>query len=182
MPWKNGGGVTREIASWPEDAGSGGSGGFGGFDWRISLAEVAADGPFSAFPGVDRTLTVVEGAGLDLTVDGGRRLAAERYAPLRFPGDLPADCVLRAGPVVNVNVMCRRGRTTAVIAVVQGSRQLVVPPGATVVAVALEGPTALGDSILARYDAAVLTPGEPGAGPATLRTGGCAALVTLRPA
>ena len=53
--WKNGGGVTREVASWPEQAG------LDGFDWRISLAEVAAGGPFSVFPGVDivRTSTAL---------------------------------------------------------------------------------------------------------------------------
>lgn len=60
--WKNGGGVTREIAVFPEGAG------MDDFVWRASLAEVAADGPFSAFPGIDRTITLAEGAGMDLTV------------------------------------------------------------------------------------------------------------------
>ena len=60
MPWKNGGGTTAEIAAFPDGAG------FNAFDWRISLAEVASDGPFSAFPGIDRTLMLVEGARLAL--------------------------------------------------------------------------------------------------------------------
>ncbi|MFD5031225.1 HutD family protein [Streptomyces sp. NPDC058220] len=175
VPWKNGGGITRELASWPEGAGT------DGFDWRISLAEVAADGPFSTFPGVDRTLTVVEGAGMDLTVGGRRRLVDERYVPQHFPGDLPTHCLLLAGPVVNFNVMSRRDRVAASVAVVRGCLPVPVPPGATVLAVALETTLTLGDTRLARYDAAIVAPPEPGSAPLTLLSEGQAALVTLRP-
>ncbi|PVE06870.1 HutD family protein [Streptomyces scopuliridis] len=182
VPWKNGGGVTREIASWPEGAGT------ADFDWRISLADVAADGPFSTFPGVDRTLTMVEGAGMDLTVGGRRRLVDERCVPADFPGDLPTHCQLLAGPVVNFNVMWHRERVSASVAVVRGCLPVPVPPGATVVAVALESPATLGSATLARYDAALLAPetatGDSAPGPAgaplTLRSEGPAALVTLR--
>lgn len=82
-PWKNGGGLTREIATGPEGAGA------GAFDWRVSLADVTADGPFSAFPGVDRILTVVEGAGMDLVVGGEHHIVDEPLWPHGFPGDLP---------------------------------------------------------------------------------------------
>lgn len=58
----------------------------------MSLAEVAADGPFSSFPGVDRTLTLAEGAGMDLAVAGVRHLVEERFAPRDFAGDEPTDC------------------------------------------------------------------------------------------
>ncbi|XES00502.1 HutD family protein [Streptomyces sp. S1D4-11] len=57
VPWKNGGGVTREIVAWPEGAD------MGDFEWRVSLADVGGDGPFSAFADVDRILTMVEGGG-----------------------------------------------------------------------------------------------------------------------
>ncbi|MFE4060579.1 HutD family protein [Streptomyces sp. NPDC059096] len=179
MPWRNGGGVTREIASWPEHAGT------AGFDWRISLAEVAGDGPFSVFPGVDRILTLAEGAGMDLTVGGRRRRVDERYAPESFPGDLPTGCLLLSGPVVNFNVMYGRDRTVAEVTVVRGTAPVPVPgaDGGTVVAVALETPVVLetgaprGTTPLDRYDAAVLT---PGAGPVTLHGEGRTALVTLR--
>jgi len=50
MPWKNGGGETVEIAISPQGAG------LADFDWRVSMATVASDGPFSVFPGIDRTL------------------------------------------------------------------------------------------------------------------------------
>lgn len=115
VPWKNGGGVTREIAASPEGAP------LDDFDWRVSLADVSADGPFSSFPGVDRTLTVVEGAGMDLMVGGEHHIVDEQYWPHDFPGDLETDGRLLGGPVVNLNVMYRRERTTAEVAVVRGT-------------------------------------------------------------
>ncbi|MFD8985614.1 HutD family protein [Streptomyces sp. NPDC059564] len=176
VPWKNGGGVTREIAARPEGAGT------ADFAWRISLAEVAADGPFSEFPGVDRTLTLAEGAGMDLTVAGERRLVDERYAPRHFPGDRPTGCRLLDGPVVNFNVMYRREGVRARTAVVRGELALTVPPEGTLLVCALDGPATLDRgplpgpaAELGPYDAALLT------GPATvlLRTEGYAAVVRL---
>ncbi|MFE6844887.1 HutD family protein [Streptomyces sp. NPDC057686] len=183
VAWKNGGGVTREIAAWPEGAG------MADFGWRISLAEVAADGPFSAFPGVDRTLTLAEGAGMDLTVAGARRLVDERYAPQDFPGDAPTECTLLDGPVVNFNVMYRRDRVHAQTAVVRGTLALTAVPGESLLVVALQGPAELGPETeggtgagvpagpvaLGRYDAVHIT----GSGTCRLRTAGRAAVVRL---
>ncbi|MEU0627019.1 HutD family protein [Streptomyces sp. NPDC005989] len=170
-PWKNGGGVTREIAAHPEGAP------LDAFDWRISLAEVTEDGPFSTFPGVDRTLTVVEGAGLDLMVDGEHHIVDEPYWPHDFPSDLATDGALLGGPVVNLNVMCRRGRTSAAVAVVRGTVRLAAPPGGAVLAIALEDGAVLDGTELGldRYDA--LLTREASAG--VLRTHGWALLVTL---
>ena len=64
VPWKNGGGITREVLVEPDPADP------AQFLWRISIATVAAPGPFSLFPGVDRSIAVLEGAGLRLDVDG----------------------------------------------------------------------------------------------------------------
>lgn len=105
-PWKNGGGVTREVAAWPPGAG------MAGFDWRVSLADVAADGPFSTFPGVDRVLTVIEGDGLVLTVEGAAT-RLEAGAPFAFAGEAAVTARLTAGPVRDLNVMVRRGAWTA---------------------------------------------------------------------
>ncbi|OEJ30631.1 HutD/Ves family protein [Streptomyces subrutilus] len=170
--WKNGGGVTREIAARPEGAGT------GDFAWRVSLAEVAADGPFSAFPGVDRTLTLAEGAGMDLTVAGAHRLVDERFAPQDFAGDEPTHCRLLDGPVVNLNVMYRRDGARVDTAVVRGRLTVDVPAGQTLLIVALSGPVHLeppeGPALtLARHDAALAE------GPFTgrVRTSGPAALV-----
>ncbi len=94
-PWKNGGGITHEIARHRDgDA----------LVWRISLAEVTTDGPFSSFPGLTRILTVIDGAGLDLHGPQGV-LPARPLAPVRFAGDTPVDGRLLDGPCRDVNVI-----------------------------------------------------------------------------
>ena len=68
--WKNGGGVTHELAVWPDGAD------LSRFDARLSMAEVAADGPFSAFAGIDRTLAVLEGGPMRLSFGGAEVVLA----------------------------------------------------------------------------------------------------------
>ena len=104
VPWKNGGGTTAEVAAFPEGAG------FDAFGWRVSMADVETDGPFSAFPGVDRTLIVVEGAGLELDVEGASYRLDASSPKLSFSGDDPTIGRLLAGPIRDLNVMTRRGR------------------------------------------------------------------------
>ncbi|MEU8948484.1 HutD family protein [Streptomyces sp. NPDC048489] len=169
VPWKNGGGVTREIVAGPEGAG------MDGFRWRVSLADVGADGPFSSFAGVDRTLTMVEGEGMDLTVGGEHRRVDRLFVPRSFPGDLPTDCRLLGGPVVNLNVMWRRdGGADPVVTVAPGGSAVTVPAGPEVLIVALDGAAEVAGLTLARYDAALLS-GED----AVLRPAGRAAVVRL---
>jgi environmental stress-induced protein Ves len=104
QPWKNGGGVTREIAVEPPGAG------FDSFGWRISTAVVASDGPFSMFVGVDRVLTVLDGRlGLVVGEAGQRVVLTPSTEPLAFPGDVPVLGDTEGGPVVDLNVMVRRG-------------------------------------------------------------------------
>ncbi len=105
MPWKNGLGITREVISRPASDGS------GVFDWRISLATVGASGPFSIFAGIDRTIAVLQGDGMHLTVDGRQEppLLVES-PPFAFSGDaeVQADCL--GGETLDLNVMSRRGQ------------------------------------------------------------------------
>jgi uncharacterized protein len=104
-PWKNGGGRTTEIVVSPEGAG------FDDFDWRLSVAEVASDGPFSLFPGIDRTLTLIEGNGLAMAIENHEPVTlTTTSAPLAFPGDVPITATLVGGPIRDFNVMTRRGR------------------------------------------------------------------------
>jgi environmental stress-induced protein Ves len=103
MPWKNGGGETVEIAVSPEGAG------LADFDWRVSMAGVAADGPFSIFPGIDRTLSILEGDGLLLSVEGAAPVELTQASdPFAFPADVAASASLVGGPVTDLNVMTRR--------------------------------------------------------------------------
>jgi uncharacterized protein len=105
VPWKNGGGATTEIARYPRgDAAP-------TFAWRVSVARIVCDGPFSSYPGIDRTLAVVSGEGLSLAIDGGAPAMLSAVSqPLAFAGDLPVHARLTAGPIVALNVMTRRER------------------------------------------------------------------------
>lgn len=107
-PWKNGGGVTWELAAGPVGAG------LDTFDWRISIAEVAVGGPFSSFPGIDRILTVLSGEGMALHVAGyGSTTLGSESEPFAFPGDLPCNATLAAGPIKDLNIMVRRHKWRA---------------------------------------------------------------------
>lgn len=110
MPWRNGGGETREILAHPPGADT------ASFDWRISMARVEVDGPFSVFDGVDRVLAVLEGGGLELTIEGmGTHLLAPSSDPLAFPADAATTARLAGGPIADLNVMVRRGRFAAAV-------------------------------------------------------------------
>ena len=104
MPWKNGGGETVEVIVHPEGAS------LSDFGWRVSMASVASDGPFSVFPGIDRTLAVLSGDCMALSIEGlGDRLLTPQSAPLAFPADAPTTARLAGGPITDLNVMTRRG-------------------------------------------------------------------------
>jgi hypothetical protein len=105
VPWKNGRGSTTEIAIAPPDAG------FDDFDWRISMATISEDGPFSIFDGVDRTLALVDGAGMMLDIDEDERVTVSADDPVvTFGGESPVTAALTRGPTTDFNVMTRRGR------------------------------------------------------------------------
>lgn len=142
VPWKNGGGLTRDVAAWPPGSG------FDDFAWRVSMAEVRASGPFSSFPGVDRILAVLEG-GLRLTIDGaGVFDLSQETPPLSFDGAAPVHADLTAGPVLDLNVMTRRGAAAARVERVSSTVSLPATPGARVV-------VALGDGVRVQAAGAV---------------------------
>lgn len=101
-PWKNGGGSTREYAVHPADAGT------GAFYWRLSRARVDRHGAFSVFPGIDRTLTVVEGDTVDLLFPDRRVRLDRGTPPYRFRGEIPIDCRIPGAPIEDLSVMTLR--------------------------------------------------------------------------
>ncbi|MCW1411862.1 HutD family protein [Rhizobium sp. 1AS11] len=104
MSWKNGKGETVEIAVFPPGAS------INHFDWRISMATVAEDGPFSIFPGIDRTLAILDGNGMVLDVEGSTPvLLTTASEPLAFPADIAVAARLPDGAITDLNVMTRRG-------------------------------------------------------------------------
>jgi uncharacterized protein len=104
-PWKNGMGRTRELAVHPAGAG------MDDFLWRVSVAEVDSAAPFSAFPGIDRYIALLEGAGFTMTLDDGCTHALTTpFSPFAFPGEAAVDVTLRGGPTRDFNLMLRRAK------------------------------------------------------------------------
>ncbi len=114
VPWKNGLGLTTEIAVEESPDGS-------RFVWRVSIADVAAPGPFSAFPGYDRLIAVVEGTGMRLAVDGAAPVECRRPSPaFAFPGEAAVDCTLLDGPIRDFNLMLDRATAAGVLTLLGG--------------------------------------------------------------
>lgn len=151
-PWKNGGGVTREIACWPPGAG------LADFEARVSIARIAADGPFSAFAGVDRQILLLDGGGLRLSSPDGaveHRLDTP-LAPFAFAGEAAVEARLLAGASSDFNLMTRRAALRAELLVLRAPTEL--PPCAQGLLFAAQGDWQLGTS-------------EPGSAPEFLPCG-----------
>ena len=105
QPWKNGAGTTREIAR----DGSGDA-----WDWRISIADVVATAPFSEFPGIDRILVLLEGEGIALDFDDGRRIVlSPPFGSARFEGEAALTGRPTDGATRDFNLMWRRSHLAA---------------------------------------------------------------------
>lgn len=178
MPWKNGGGVTYEIAREPPAAS------LDDFDWRISMARVDVPGPFSEFAGVRRTFAVLEGA-IELSVEGAepRRLDAAS-TPLTFDGELRVTARPLA-PTLDLNVMVRRARCVAHVQIVAADIASLGANAATVASVVfairgrvrvLHGRQTL---VLERHDACRLEAASCGDARLAIDAGGAAAIIRL---
>lgn len=153
--WKNDGGWTTELAVRPEGASE--------FDWRVSVAEVDADCTFSHFPGVDRSILVLAGAGFDLHVDGEAPAHLRPGGPAHaFSGDRGATCTLVGGPTRDFNVMSRRGRVHHVLTRSQAPTTLGRRPGLTWVVHVVEGETTIAGLTAVAGDCIILehVPGD----------------------
>lgn len=104
VAWRNGGGLTRELACWPPGAGA------DCFAWRASIATIAADGPFSRYPGVDRVIVLLDGGGVRLRAHDGSidHTLAARHVPFTFAGETSIDATCVAGESTDFNLMTRR--------------------------------------------------------------------------
>ena len=124
-PWKNGGGRTFEIAAHPPGAD------FETFDWRISLAEIEKDGPFSRFDGVDRILSLVEGR---MTLEIGDPAQSHPLetasSPVIFAGESPVFARLQTPLTLDINLMTRRGRCRATLERLRLDQRLAIDAGA----------------------------------------------------
>jgi hypothetical protein len=106
MLWKNGQGVTREIYRSPATD---------DYDWRISVATIRHDGPFSRFPGYLRNISVLEGEGMYLTVDGEPSALIPPFQATDFSGDSEVSCAIVGGPLLDFNVIYKADTTQATV-------------------------------------------------------------------
>ncbi len=110
--WRNGGGVTHELLAWAPEraAGDHQAGNAQHTDWavRVSVADITQDGPFSAFPGIDRCFTVLQGSGVVLTLRGTDLHLTPDSEPLEFDGADAPGCRLISGATRDLNLMVRQ--------------------------------------------------------------------------
>ena len=126
VPWKNGGGVTRELACFPPGAS------FDEFTWRVSIADVHASGPFSAFLGIDRVIALLDGDGMHLQfADGKMHALNEPLAPFSFAGERQLHAELVGTPSRDFNLMLRRDRARGGIDVLRASGVMASGPDST---------------------------------------------------
>jgi environmental stress-induced protein Ves len=102
QPWRNGGGTARDLLAWPVEAPAG--------EWllRVSVAAITRDGPFSAYPGIQRWFAVVDGPGVVLALQQGESTVRAGAQPLCFDGEAAPGCRLLDGPTEDLNFMVRR--------------------------------------------------------------------------
>jgi uncharacterized protein len=154
MPWKNGGGTTTEIAAYPADSGLGGK----PFQWRVSIADVATDGPFSTFAGYDRHIMLLEGKGMQLEIAEADRIdLAVPYSPASFSGDWTVTGQLIDGPVRDFNLMVARQSARGSLVCQELSAPLpLTADGSTRLIHCIDGEASIGGHILGSGETAIL--------------------------
>ncbi|WP_233078444.1 HutD/Ves family protein [Rheinheimera soli] len=114
--WKNGGGITHQIARSDDSL---------GMRWRVSIAEVASDGPFSRFEQTDRIIMLLQGKGFCLHAAEDQPVVLDKaLVPFAFAGETAIDCTLIGGPVRDFNLMTRRADVTASLQVLSVTEAL----------------------------------------------------------
>ena len=157
MPWRNGAGVTHEIAVDPSTGDSAAP-----FRWRLSMADLAGDGPFSEIPDVDRVLVLLAGDGVELRIGGAEPAPLGRHEAIAFPGDVPTSLTMHPGAGRDLNLMWDRTRAAGAVDVLAAGAELEL--GAPLAfAVAIGGPAAVAvdgaEHALGEHDALLIEGG-----------------------
>ena len=126
--WSNNKGARREVAVHPRNAGDKDA-----FDWRVGIAYVTEDAPFSAFPGIDRWIVLLGGKGIAMrSTDGSIDKNLDRpLEPFAFSGDTPINSKALNGNCDLFNVLVQRSRFRASVDPIGPSRQLDASAGVT---------------------------------------------------
>ena len=118
MPWKNGGGMTTEIARGGKRTKN------SDWGWRVSIAVVETNGPFSIFRGIERTMSIIEGNGMDLNSPDGGSFTLSLFKIAKFDGETVLKGRLRHGSVKNFNVMVDRNLFDAYLEIINTRTQV----------------------------------------------------------
>jgi environmental stress-induced protein Ves len=154
MPWKNGGGITTEIWVSPEGSGLARA----PFDWRVSIADVAIDGPFSKFAGYDRHIMLLDGQGMRLETEESGRIDLDLYSPAAFSGDWTVMGKLVAGPVRDFNLMVARRFGSGSLTCQRLTAPLpLIGDGAIRLIHAIEGEMSLAGHVIGHGETVILT-------------------------
>ncbi|MEP7184827.1 MAG: HutD family protein [Rhodanobacter sp.] len=174
QPWKNGRGRTREIAVHPAGAGS------EDFQWRVSVAEVDCDVPFSRFPGIDRQIVLLDGSGFTMTLDDDSvHVLSVPLRPFAFVGEAAVAVTLVDGATRDFNLMVRRAKGRGEVLPWRKPGARTVDPAIVLIYCACgvvdtdDGPLHAGDAWL---------PSARPAAPVTLQHGASALAVRIEPA
>ena len=146
MPWANGAGITYEVVRFPAE---------GDFQWRISLADIDNDCPFSVMPGIDRGIVLMEGKHV-LLANVDESIRVDELVVFNYPGEIAFDCTLPSGPAKDLNIMSRRANFTSQTTVLGPRSHKIDASSNTNILVGLRGETNIAGEKLAYRDAAVV--------------------------
>lgn len=152
-PWKNGLGTTYDIAMLPLGADH------ASFDLRFALSPIVEDNVFSAFPGVERVITPIEGEQLSLVFDDTESQLS-LYQSLRFDSALTPMGRPLSGPIKVINVMAKRHSWNFISCDVTDQDEYDIQSGELLFVFALEGcQVKSGDEVLdiAKHGAVLVT-------------------------
>jgi environmental stress-induced protein Ves len=149
LPWKNGLGVARIIASQPPEAG------YDSLSWQVGTTSIEADCPFSSLPGLDRQFMLLDGKGVELHCRAAngkpdlRQIIDRPLEPFAFSGDWRTECRLLGGPVKVFNVLARREVVSARVATltIEGATTLETRAGETLLAWVASGAVDVGEKL-----------------------------------
>lgn len=157
MPWKNGAGMTREILRFPSEGAD--------FQWRLSMAEVAQSGEFSAYSGYQRQLSVLHGRGMALRIDDAPAKTLYAFDTQAFSGDSRVDSELVDGPILDFNLIYQPDRFNATLRWLPpcAQEQYQLRPDVITLIFSAASNLALSSTVtssllLQRYDCAILPP------------------------
>lgn len=170
QPWKNGGGLTREIAVAFSDEDN------QRVLWRVSLATIDRDGPFSEYRGYDRTIVALDTEAVELEVEG-KQVVLERWQPHEFRGEARVACRLRGGATRDLNIMTLRDAFVHDVEVVRSAQRFVLDDDEITFVYAIEGAANVDAAPLAAGDTIWLQEAES----VDVRTDGSAAVIRITP-